>query len=196
MKKKIFKKPYIVKIALLIFLQATWVDSIAYSQCLVERDSVTEVLDLWLTKTEELVVPVAEAMPEDKFNFAPPISYGDFKGVKTFAEQIKHFSATQYQLAAAILGEKAPHGEKNEKAPDYLKTRKEILEYLKESFAYLHRAVATINKDNMVKPLATPFKGSPSGFVIDAILHTANHYGQMVEYLRMNNIIPPDSRKK
>ncbi|SRR5260221_2374789 len=196
MKNIFFKNSRELKIVLLVFFHAMWLDSAAYGQCLVERDSVTEVLDLWVSKTEELVVPAAEAMPEDKFNFAPPIAFGEFKGARTFAEQIKHFSATQYQLGAAILGEKSPNGEKDERAPDYLKTRKEILEYLKGSFTYLHKAVASINKENMVKPISIPFKSDRTGFVIDAILHTSNHYGQMIEYLRMNGVIPPDSRKK
>jgi hypothetical protein len=33
-----------------------------------------------------------------------------------------------------------------------------------------------------------------AGFLIDALAHSQNHYGQMVEYLRMNGIVPPASR--
>ncbi len=156
------------------------------------KDSVSQALDVWVTRIEIVVVPAAEAMPADKFSFAPV--NGAFSGVRTFAEQIKHFSATQYQLAAAILGEEMPHGEKNETAPDYIKTKVQIIEYLKGSFAYLHKAVSTINKENMTNPITTPFKGNRLGFVVDALSHTYNHYGQMVEYLRMNGIVPPESR--
>jgi len=85
-------------------------------------------------------------MPEEKFGFAPRA--GTFEGVRDFAEQVKHLAATNYILASAVLGEKSPHQEDNEKAPDFLKSKAEIMEYLKGSFALLHRAAAAINEEN------------------------------------------------
>lgn len=156
--------------------------------------SVGQELDVWVGKTEELVVPAADAMPEEKYSFAPPISNGEFKGVRTFAEQVKHFAATNYILAAIVLGEKPPHGEADETAPDSVRTKAEIMEYLKGSFTYLHKAASTINEKNEAETIGPKRRMTRPGAIMDAILHSQNHYGQMVVYLRMNGIIPPASR--
>jgi hypothetical protein len=156
------------------------------------RRGVGAELDVWVTKTAELIVPAAEAMPEDKYSFAPAI--GEFKGVRTFGEQVKHFSATNYILASRILGENPPRGEKNESAPDSIKSKAEIMEYLKGSFTYLHKAAAAINEGNEAELIGPKRSQTRPGFLVDALLHAQNHYGQMVEYLRMNGIIPPESR--
>ena len=69
----------------------------------VEPRTVSQVLDFWVKNTEDLLVPAADAMPESKYSFAP--SKGEFSGVRTFADQVKHLAAANYQLAAATLGE-------------------------------------------------------------------------------------------
>jgi hypothetical protein len=71
------------------------------------------------------------------------------------------------------------------------------MDYLKGSFAVLHRAMATINERNMLKPMAAspgPLQKTRLQLAVDAVAHSNDHYGQMVEYLRMNGIIPPASR--
>jgi DinB family protein len=145
-----------------------------------------------VTNTEQLIVPAADALPEEKYSFAP--SSGEFLGVRTFAEQVKHIAAANYQLAAAALGEEAPAGTDHETAPDSVKTKVPVMDYLKGSFASLHRAAAALKEKNMDDPI--PSKGNRTRLLmlIDAVVHSSNHYGQMVEYLRMNNIVPPESR--
>ena len=154
--------------------------------------SAREVLDFWVSETEKLVVPAADAMPEDKYSFAP--SNGEFKGVRTFAEQVKHLAAANYQLGAGVLGEEAPAGTRDETAPESIKTKAEIMEYLKGSFAMLHRAANSIDEKNMNEPILKMGNRTRLWLVMDAVAHSSNHYGQMVEYLRMNGIVPPASR--
>jgi len=154
-----------------------------------------QVIDGWITNTETHLVPVAEAMPDDKYSFAP--TNGEFKNVRTFAEQIKHLAANNYRMAAKIMLQKATADQENEKGPDSVKTKPEILEYLNGSFAALHKAVATIDEKNEVEPLAGmsgTWQRARLGLAIDAVAHSFDHYGQLVEYLRMNGIVPPDSR--
>jgi hypothetical protein len=157
-----------------------------------EPPTVSQVVDFWVTNTEQLLVPAADAMPEAKYSFAP--SNGEFSGVRTFAEQVKHLAAANYQLAAAVLGEQPPAGTDHETAPGSVKTKAQVIEYLKGSFTTLHRAAAALNENNMDDPM--PSKGNRTRLLmlIDAVVHSSNHYGQMVEYLRMNNIVPPASR--
>jgi hypothetical protein len=160
-----------------------------------ERRTVTEVLDHTVLNLEYEFVPAAEAMPEDKFGFAP--TNGEFKGVRTFGEQIKHVAAVNYELGAAIMEEKPPSDLNGEAGPASIATKADILKYLKDSFAYVHKAIATINEKNLTETVRSPFgegKVSRLGLACSVSWHGYDHYGQMVEYLRMNGIVPPASR--
>jgi uncharacterized damage-inducible protein DinB len=160
-----------------------------------EHRTVTQVLDRSVTNTEHEFSSAAEAMPEDKFEFAP--TNGEFKGVRTFGEQIKHVAAVNYIFGAAILSEKVPVDVGDESGPASVKTKAEILSYLKDSFAYVHKAIETVNEKNLVDPLKSPFgEGSVTrlGLATSVAAHGFDHYGQMVEYLRMNGVVPPASR--
>ena len=116
-----------------------------------EKKTLSQVVDSATQRLERDFVPAAEAMPEDKYSFAP--ANGEFKGVRTFAEQIKHYAATNYLVASLILGEKPPVDVNDEKGPDSVKSKADILKYLKDSFAYAHKAVATITEANVVEPI-------------------------------------------
>ncbi|MGH9511181.1 MAG: DinB family protein [Terriglobales bacterium] len=154
-----------------------------------------EIMDRAVTNLEGEFVPAADAMPEDKYSFAP--TNGEFKGVRTFAQQVKHVAAVNYILAAAILEEKPPVELGGENGPDSVKSKAEIMKFLKDSFAYLHKAEASLADKNLSDSVKSPFgqgKASRLGLATLAIAHPLDHYGQMVEYLRMNGIIPPASR--
>jgi uncharacterized damage-inducible protein DinB len=160
-----------------------------------EHRTVTQVLDHSVSGVENEFVSAADAMPEDKFSFAP--SNGEFKGVRNYGEQIKHVAAVNYMFGAAILGEKVPADVGDESGPASLKTKAEIMSYLKDSFAYVHKAILTINDKNLVEPMKSPFgEGTVTrlSLATSVSAHASDHYGQMVEYLRMNGIVPPSSR--
>jgi hypothetical protein len=160
-----------------------------------EPRTVAQVLDRAVMNVDREFVSAAEAMPEDKFGFAP--TNGEFKGVRTFGEQAKHVAAVNYVLGAAILGEKVPVDVGEEAGPASVKTKAEIVSYLKDSFTYVHKAVQTINEKNLVEPIKNPFgAGSATRLALatGVASHGSDHYGQMVEYLRMNGVVPPASR--
>jgi uncharacterized damage-inducible protein DinB len=167
----------------------------AQNEAPVSASSTTQVLNDWVTNIEQLLVPAAGAMPEAKYSFAP--SGGEFKGVRTFAEQVKHLAAANYQLGSRSLGEPPPPGTQGETAPASVKSKAEIMEYLKGSFACLHRAAAKVDEKNAVEPIPGAkgtWQRTRLGLLIGALAHSSNHYGQMVKYLRMNGIVPPESR--
>src|SRR5579871_1914826 len=160
-----------------------------------EHRTVTQILDRSVTNLQREFTSAAEAMPEDKFSFAP--TDGQFKGVRTFAQQIKHVAAVNYELAAALLEQKPPVDINDEDGPASMTSKQDVLKYLKESFDYTHKAIATINENNAAAPLKSPFgEGSLSrlGLATSVCSHGWDHYGQMAVYLRMNGIIPPASR--
>lgn len=157
--------------------------------------SARQIFDRQLSNTEREVVGLAEAMPADKFNFAP--TNGQFTGVRTFALEVRHIAFEINTVASALLGETIP-GQDHDNGPDNLKTKDEIVKYLKDSFAHAHKAVATLTNDNLMELAADPFnpKGKSARVASVNIFywHTYDHYGQMVEYLRMNGLVPPGSR--
>lgn len=160
-----------------------------------EHPTVAKVLDSRIAGVEGEFVPAAEAMPEDKYSFAP--TNGEFKGVRNFAQQVKHVAAVNYMFGAAILVEKPPVELGGENGPDSLTSKADIVKFLKDSFAYVHKAAGSINEKNMVEPVKSPFGSGNTtrlGLATMVVGHCFDHYGQMVEYLRTNGIVPPASR--
>jgi uncharacterized damage-inducible protein DinB len=78
-----------------------------------------------------------------------------------------------------------------------LKTKAQIMQALKESFAFDHRAIATLTSQNAMENVK-PVDGidTRAGVMTFGIIHMNDHFGQMVVYLRMNGIVPPSSRPK
>ncbi len=161
-----------------------------------EKRTFAMVLDRSLTNVENEVVSAADAMPDDKYNFAP--TQGEFKTVRTFAQQVKHIATANYALGAGILAEKPPMNLEGENGPAKITSKADIMQYLKDSFTYLHKALNSIDENNVLEQVPSPFiraqQGHAAGAGVGAISHPFDHYGQMVVYLRMNNIIPPASR--
>ena len=144
-------------------------------------------------------ISAAEAMPEEKFDWAP--TQGEFKGVKTFAQEVKHVSSVNFAFGAMILSEKPRVEMANiEMGPEDLKTKAEIVQFLKDSFAYARKAIQSITAQSGTRVIKNPFGQGPDftpiGLATILAFHSMDHYGQMVEYLRMNGIVPPASRPK
>jgi uncharacterized damage-inducible protein DinB len=160
--------------------------------------TLAAALDRDVTSVEKQLIDIAEAMPEDKYNFSPEtlnIPGSDYKGVRTFAVQVKHVAASNYFIWSPLTGEKLPEGLKDGNGPEALKTKPEIINFLKDSFALGHRAVATLSSENLLQTVGNG-KSTRLRLATFALAHANDHYGQMVQYLRMNGIVPPASRKK
>jgi uncharacterized damage-inducible protein DinB len=178
-----------------LFLMAG--SSVALAQAAKPAEAKTpgQALDHYIAGVESEFVPAAEAMPEDKYSFAP--TNGEFKGVRTFAQQVKHVAAVNYIIAAAVLEEKPPVELGGENGPDSIQTKADIVKFLKDSFTYVHKAVGSISEKDQLKTVKNPFGDNQIPRLELATWipgHCFDHYGQMVEYLRMNGIIPPASR--
>jgi len=161
--------------------------------------TIASAIDREISIVEKQVVEAAEAMPEDKFDFSPEklnLPGSDYKGVRAFGEQLKHIAASNYLIWSPITGEKPPDTVNDGKGPDNMKAKAEIIKFVKDSFAFGHKSVATLNSSNLIEPL-TSSSGRPTTrlfLATFAAAHCFDHYGQMIEYLRMNGIVPPASR--
>ena len=161
--------------------------------------TIASAIDREISIVEKELVDAAEAMPEAKFDFSPEklsLPGSDYKGVRTFGEQLKHVAASNYLIWSPITGEKPPDTVNDGKGPDNMKAKADILKYLKDSFAFGHKAVATLNDSNLVQPIPRNNKPPTTRLFLAtfASAHAFDHYGQLIEYLRMNGIVPPASR--
>jgi len=160
--------------------------------------TIASAIDREIGAVEKEILEAAEAMPENKYNFSPEslnIPGSDYKGVRTFAFEVKHVAASNYAIWSPLTGEKFPADFLGGNGPESVKTKAEIVQFLKDSFALGHRAAATLTTENMLQN-AEGSKSSRLHRATFAVAHAFDHYGQMVEYLRMNGIVPPASRGK
>ena len=161
--------------------------------------TIASAIDREISLVEKEVVDAAEAMPEDKLDLSPEklnVPGSDYKGVRTFGQQLKHIGASNYLIWSPITGEKPPDNVNDGKGPDNMKAKADIIQYVKDSFAFGHKAVATLNESNLVQPIPRNNRPPTTRLFLAtfAPAHAFDHYGQMVEYLRMNGIVPPASR--
>ncbi|ABF41672.1 hypothetical protein Acid345_2671 [Candidatus Koribacter versatilis Ellin345] len=155
--------------------------------------TVAESINSMWADEERDFVSLADAMPEAKWNFKP--TGAGFKDVRTFAEQVKHVACANVAFAKEMRGATPPEGcEKG--GPNPAKSKAEIMKYLRDSFAMLNDEINATTEKNMMEPIDGPYGGPNSrlGMTYLAVWHLADHYGQLVEYLRMNGIVPPASR--
>ena len=162
--------------------------------------TISAVVDREISIIEKEFVDAAEAMPEDKYNFTPAglnIQGSDYKGVRTFAEEVKHVATANYMFWGAISGDPMLPGTNGPNGPDTIKTKAEIVKYLKDSYAIGHKAAGMLTAENIVGTVKIMMSPNPVSRLFVAtfgVAHGFDHYGQVVEYLRMNGIIPPASR--
>lgn len=192
-------------LAVLILSLAAWIEGANSTAALgapqapqSQPPTVASSVDGEISSVEKLIVEAAEAMPEPKFDFSPEnlnIPSADYKGVRSFAVEVKHIAASNYFLWSPLTGDKLPDNIKDGNGPAELKSKAEIIHFLKDSFALGHKAAATLTAQNMLQP-AGGSKSTRLHYAEFAVAHAYDHYGQMVEYLRMNGIVPPASRAK
>ena len=160
--------------------------------------SPVQAQDELLNLFEHDFMGVAQAMPAEKYGFAPtaaiftPSQGTKYDGVRTFAQEISHVTLANYYFASKILGEKMPVDPKRIQG---LTTKEELLKAASDSFAYAHKAIASITLENAYTAF-DGVDGMHTRSVVASFIsaHGFDHYGQMVEYLRMNGGVPPGSK--
>jgi uncharacterized damage-inducible protein DinB len=157
-----------------------------------------KAFDAMLSGFEAEMMPLAKAMPAEKYDFAPSAAIfaagqaTEYKDVRTFGAMVQHIAAANYFYASGLSGLK-PDADVKSLADGKLKGKDEIVAALAASFAFTHKAIATLTAQNAFESVrGMQTKASVAGGVV---AHGFDHYGQLVEYLRMNGIVPPASQK-
>ena len=162
------------------------------------KEDPAKALDGLLSMMESQVVGAAKAMPAEKYRFAPEQNIfaagqtTQFDTVRTFVAQVTHLAQANY----FFFGWSGIKPDRDMKAIGSITTRDEAVAALEASFVYAHKAIATITAENAFVAIK-PIDGFSTRTTIAAFAaaHGNDHYGQMVEYLRMNGIAPPASAK-
>lgn len=160
-----------------------------------QAPSTGQIFDGQLRSAESEIVSLVQAMPADKMDFAP--TEGQFKGVRTFGQQAKHIAAVLYVVSAAAKGEKPGVDTGGEEGPASLKTKEQIVQFMKDAFVYARGAASSLTAESVTQMVPSPFgqgQMAKGALVSLATWHSFDHYGQMVVYARMNGIIPPASQ--
>jgi hypothetical protein len=156
---------------------------------------MTNAVERQFNKIESDILTSAEAMPEGNFNFSPAslqIKNSNFTGVRTFAGQIMHLATDNILIWSAITGDPVRSDIQDVNGPKSVQSKKDILEYLKSSFAIGRKAISTLTTQNAMDLIE--FRGRSLArldLAFYALTHANEHYGQMALYLRMCGIIPP-----
>ena len=141
-----------------------------------------------LSGMEKEFTDLAEAVPESKYGFAP--TAGEFKGARTFGAQVKHVAEANYYFFGGDDFDEAKDKAMSDSI-EKLTSKADILKALKDSFTKAHSTIGTMTAENA---FTTTKNGTPAGIAASGMAHMMDHYGQMVEYARMNGIVPPASR--
>ena len=157
-------------------------------------------LDSQLSLIEMEMMGAVKAMPAEKYDFAPsaaifvPAQKTEFATVRTFGQQATHVAEANYFFAQIFSGLKP---DVDVQGIEKLTRKEDIVAALAGSFAFAHKAVATLTPANSFEVIKSPEPGFQTRGTLAAFLvaHAFDHYGQMVEYLRMNAIVPPASAK-
>jgi uncharacterized damage-inducible protein DinB len=154
--------------------------------------TVPESINYMWKLVQKEFTELAEAMPEDKWNFKP--TQGAFDGARTFAEQVKHVACGNEAWATKLQGAESPaHCDTG--GPNPAKTKAEIMAYLRDTFSMMDQQIEATKLDNLLSPVKRPYAGDNRLEALNAALwHISDHYGQLVEYARMNGVVPPASR--
>ena len=154
--------------------------------------------DALLNLYEHELMGVVRTMPADKFSFAPSSALfaaggqAKYDGVRTFGQEATHIAQANYYFFSSFPGMKP---DVDMRSLSGLKTKDEIVSALEASFVFAHKAIATITPGNAFETIkgvdGMETRATVASF---AAAHGFDHYGQMVEYLRMNGLVPPGSK--
>lgn len=131
-----------------------------------------------------LLLRSAEKMPEENYGFKPTDS------VRTYGQILGHVADSQYTFCSKVLGEKSPAP----KVEDTRTSKADLIAALKDAFAYCDKAYDGLTDASAAQVVKLFGKDAPKLGVLNVNnAHGAEHYGNLVTYMRMKNVVPPSS---
>jgi|GEM_PF-549410 len=163
-----------------------------------EKNAASDALHVFLQTTENRVMAVAEAMPSDSYGFVPipslfaSGSHTSYAGVRTFAGQLAHLAGGNYYFFAPVMRLAMPISQEElNKAT----AKPQAIAVVRESFAFGYKAIETITPESAFNVVqGHEGMNTPATLIAAGVEHAANVYGQLIEYVRMNGLLPPGSK--
>jgi uncharacterized damage-inducible protein DinB len=156
----------------------------------------SKTFDAMLSGFEGEMMGLARAMPAEKYGFVPTAATfaagqkTEFTGVRSFGFMVGHVAQANYHYAAMASGLKM---DTDVKAIGSMTDKESLVAALEGSFAFAHKAMASLTAKNAFESVReSQTRVTAAGGLV---AHGFDHYGQMVEYLRMNGMVPPASAK-
>ena len=140
---------------------------------------------LWEGSRSNLTASATD-VPETLYSFRPTPE------VRTFGEIIGHVVGSQNMYCAIVLGDKVPEEDEIEKTA---KTKAALVDAIKKSNDYCAKAYATTDAANAAMVNLYGQQRSKLYTLLTNVSHNAEHYGNLVTYMRINKIVPPTSRR-
>ena len=138
----------------------------------------------FLTKSIDMV-------PADKWTWAPT------PDVRSFARMFGHITDDNnggcWQLAGLPARPEGVDTPSNNESKAHKMSREELKKAYLDSFALCDKAFTMVNDQNMATPSVAGGRGTRLGQLAYNWSHINEHYGNLVTYLRLNNIVPPSS---
>ena len=132
------------------------------------------------------ILSSAEMMPEENFNFKPADT------VRSFGQIIGHIADAQRMFCSGVLGEQvAPRNVEKTKT-----SKADLIAALNESSTYCDKAYSGMTDASGTQ--LTKFHGrdmAKFNVLTANVMHMVEHYGNLVTYLRIKNIVPPSSEQ-
>jgi uncharacterized damage-inducible protein DinB len=150
----------------------------------------SQALRAHLTRLRGMLVSIVGAMPEDKYDFRPT------KDVRSFREMVVHLVSDTYSHSGYIMGRSRDESEKlAEENSKGMKTRAEYLKALERAYDYGDKMLAGITDQNAMDTVSAMrgVKTTRIEAALQAFEDQMDHYGNLVVYLRLNGIVPPDT---
>ena len=143
------------------------------------------------TTIQNNIIKAAEQFPADKLTWQPT------PAVRSWARLIGHITDDNNYSCAQLAGEAQPPARvdpvDNQDSPANKLSREELVRGLRESVARCDKAFAAVNESNMGERATSTGRRSKFFTLIYNTSHTNEHYGNIVTYLRLNNLVPPSS---
>jgi len=180
------------KLTLLICLVAPAAVALAQDKPAAVAPSQNNPLSAW-NKTayghvKSILLRSAEKMPEENYRFKPTDT------VRSYGQIVGHLADSQYYFCSVALGEKDP----DPKIEQTKTSKADLIAALKGAFAYCDKAydgMTDASGSQMVKLFGTEDTPRLSVLTVNQ-MHNLEHYGNLVTYMRMKNIVPPTSEPK
>ena len=122
-------------------------------------------------------------MHEENYNFRPT------DAVRSFGQVVGHVADSQYMFCSIVLGEKNP-------APNIEQTKTskaDLIAALKAAFAYCDKSYDGMTDASATQIVKLGADTPKLGVLTVNNIHSVEHYGNLVAYMRMKNIVPPTS---